>query len=187
MAPPSLPLGPTSPNLAEVCNKAFDYDYKEIAEVVGRSAATCRQLVARARRKMSGVEPVEQPARAKHHPLVTAFWEATRKGDMENLLRLFPEEIEVHTDGGGKIPAAINVIKGADRAARFFAGLTRKRGRSREPCLLLRWINGSPCFLSVEKDGILQTTALSIRDGQINAVWIVRNPEKLQHLREPTL
>ncbi|TMV73279.1 sigma-70 family RNA polymerase sigma factor, partial [Thioclava sp. BHET1] len=116
---------------AFILRDAFDYEYTEIAEVVGRSAVACRQLVTRARRKMSGAEAVAQPSRARDHPLVTAFWEATRKGDMENLLRLFSEDIEVHTDGGGKVPAAINVIRGADKAARFFAGLTRKWGSSR--------------------------------------------------------
>ncbi|MFU1479463.1 RNA polymerase sigma factor SigJ, partial [Roseovarius sp. C7] len=148
----------------------------------GKSDTACRQLVSRARRKLAGAEPVEPSPRAMNHPLVAAFWEASRQGDMDRLLALFADDIEVHTDGGGKVPAALNVLKGPRNAARLFAGLARKRCSPVGPCPPLRWVNGSPGFVSVES-GILQATALSIRSGRIRAVWIVRNPEKLKHIR----
>lgn len=168
---------------AFILRDAFDYSFGEIAMLLGKSDTACRQLVSRARRKLAGAEPTDPPSRALSHPLVAAFWEASRQGDMDRLLALFADDIEVHTDGGGKVPAALNVLKGPRNAARLFAGLARKRSSPVGPCPALRWINGSPGFVSVE-NGILQTTALSIRSGRIRAVWIVRNPEKLEHIRE---
>ena len=178
-----LTLDTLSPEMraAFILREAFDYAFDEIATFLGKSESACRQLVSRARRKLAGAEPVDPPSSSLDHPLVTAFWEASRQGDMERLLSLFTDDIEVHTDGGGKVPAAINVLKGPRNAARLFVGLARKRTRPASPCPPLRWINGSPGFLSTENE-VFQTTALSIRNGRIAAIWIVRNPEKLQHV-----
>ncbi|WP_164876102.1 RNA polymerase sigma factor SigJ [Falsirhodobacter deserti] len=167
---------------AFILRDAFDYSFKEIAVLIGKSPTACRQLVSRARRKLAGAEPPDPPSKETHHPLVAAFWEASRQGDMDRLLSLFANDIEVHTDGGGKVPAAINILNGSRNAARLFAGLARKRTLPAGPCPPLRWINGSPGFISLES-GILQTTALSIRSGRIETIWIVRNPEKLKHVR----
>lgn len=167
---------------AFILRDAFDYSFDEIAALLGKTDAACRQLVSRARRRLAGAEPADPPDTAMNHPLVTAFWEASRQGDMDRLLALFADDIEVHTDGGGKVPAAINVLTGPCKAARLFAGLARKRTGPAGPCPQIRRINGSPGFVSTER-GILQTTALSIRGGRIRAIWIVRNPEKLGHVR----
>ena len=167
---------------AFILRDAFDYSFEEIAALVGKSPVACRQLVSRARRRLAGAAPADPPSRDADHPLVAAFWEASRQGDMGRLLALFAEDIEVRTDGGGKVPAALNVLTGRHKAARLFVGLARKRTRPAGPCPPCRAINGSPGFVSVE-GGILQTTALSIRGGRIGAIWIVRNPEKLRHLR----
>ncbi|WP_422027353.1 RNA polymerase sigma factor SigJ [Roseovarius sp.] len=161
---------------------AFDYEFEEIAPVVGRTPATCRQLVSRARKRLAGAEPPEAASLDAARPIITAFWEASREGDMQRLLEIFAEDIAVHTDGGGKVPAAINVLSGARRAAGLFVGLARKRQLPQRPCPPLRRINGAPGFISVDPAGVVQTTAVSLRNGRIAALWIVRNPDKLRHL-----
>lgn len=163
---------------------AFDYGFDEIGVVLGRSEAACRQLVSRARKRLIGVEPTAPRPLAETAPIVTAFWRASREGDMQALLDLFAEEIEVHTDGGGKVMAAINVLEGRRRAAQLFAGLARKWPMPARPCPPLRRINGAPGFISTERGGIRQTTTLEIREGRITAIWIMRNPDKLRHLPE---
>ncbi|WP_414897541.1 RNA polymerase sigma factor SigJ [Rhodovulum sp. YEN HP10] len=167
---------------AFILRDAFDYSFEEIGLLVDKTPTACRQLVSRARRRLAGAEPADPPSSETVHPLVTAFWVASRQGDMDRLLALFAEDIEVHTDGGGRVKAAINVLNGSRNAARLFAGLARKRRFPAGPCPPLRWINGSPGFVSVEGD-VLQTTALSIRRGRIEAIWIMRNPDKLKHVR----
>lgn len=163
---------------------AFDHSYTEIAQVIGKTPASCRQLVSRARKKLAGAEsvPVTRPENAA--PIATAFWHAATTGDMQALLDLFTDEIEVHTDGGGKVPAAINVLHGRRRAVGLFCGLARKRPLPPPPPPPLSWINGTPGFVTLEAGNVLQTTALGLRGDRIAAIWIVRNPEKLLHLKE---
>ncbi|MDD7970826.1 RNA polymerase sigma factor SigJ [Roseinatronobacter alkalisoli] len=161
---------------------AFDYSFDEIAAVVGRTPATCRQLVSRARKRMAGADPGPVLPPEQSAPIVAAFWHAARTGDMQALTDIFAEEIEVHTDGGGKVPAAINVLRGRRRAAGLFVGLARKRLLPPPPVPPLRLINGVPGFVTREPGNVLQTTAIGIRAGKIVAVWIVRNPDKLRHL-----
>nr|WP_285292880.1 RNA polymerase sigma factor SigJ [Aureimonas altamirensis] len=180
-----LTLETLSPEMraAFILRDVFDYSFDEIAAVVGRTPATSRQLVSRARRRLAGADMPVSPALPDAQPIVAAFWKASRAGDMQALLDLFTDEIEVHTDGGGKVPAAINVLKGPRRAAGFFAGLARKFPQPMTPCPPLGRINGAPGFVFIDAAGILQTTAFAIRDGRIAAIWTVRNPDKLRHVR----
>lgn len=179
-----LTLHSLSPEMraAFILRDAFDYDFEAIADIVGRTPATCRQLVSRARRRMAGAEPPARPPSAEATPILQAFWRASRQGDIQQLLDLFADEIEVHTDGGGRVRAALNVLHGKARAARFFAGLARKWPWSPAAGLKTCVVNGSPGFVARDHWGGLQTTAIDIVDGQIRAIWIVRNPEKLMHL-----
>ncbi|WP_138466981.1 RNA polymerase sigma factor SigJ [Poseidonocella sp. HB161398] len=177
-------LGPEM-RAAFLLRDAFDYGFDEIAAVVGRSPAACRQLVSRARRRLAGAEPVPRRPLAEDAPIVEAFWQASRSGDMQALLELFTAEIEVHADGGGRVPASLNVLHGRRRAAGLFAGLAKKRPRPLPPFPGLSRISGAPGFVTLEPGNVLQTTALGIRGGRIAAVWITRNPEKLGHLAMP--
>lgn len=182
-----LMLETLSPEMraAFILRDGFDYSFDEIADIVGRAPATCRQLVSRARRKLAGAAVPTGPALAEAQPIVAAFWKASREGDMQALLALFADEIEVHTDGGGKVPAAINVLRGPRRAAGFFAGLARKHPQSSTPCPRLRPINSAPGLVFIDGRGVFQTTAFSIRGGRIAAIWTVRNPDKLRHVPRP--
>jgi RNA polymerase sigma-70 factor, ECF subfamily len=83
------------------------------------------------------------------------------------------------TDGGGKRIAALNPIHGADKIARFFAGIVGKTPELDAWRTKPARINGLPGFLYAEPDGALQTAAFDIRDGRIAAVYVVLNPEKL--------
>lgn len=180
-----LTLDKLSPEMraAFILRDAFDFSFTEIATVVGRSPENCRQLVSRARRRIAGAEMPAQIPTQDAQQITQAFWQASRNGDMRALLDLFAEEVEIHTDGGGKVPAAMNVLKGRERAARFFVGLARKGLVRPQPVPPLRRINGSPGVVSIELGDVVQTTALDIRSGRIAAVWITRNPDKLRHLQ----
>ncbi|WDR01923.1 hypothetical protein PSQ19_14635 [Devosia algicola] len=117
--------------------------------------------------------------------MMTAFWQASRTGDMQALRDLFAEDIELHTDGGGEVVAAINILRGKRRAIGLFVGLARRSKYLLPPCPELCTINGAPGFVSLEPGGVLQTTAIDIAEGVIRAIWIVRNPKKLRHLKTP--
>ena len=78
--------------------------------------------------------------------------------------------------------AFLNPIVGLERVLRLYAGLHRKLS-DRPPRLVApTWIDGLPGYVSRERDGVLQTTALAIEDGRITAIYITRNPDKLRHV-----
>lgn len=161
---------------------AFDYSFEEIAKIVGRSPVTCRQLVSRARKKLAGAEPPAHISTEEALPITTAFWDASRTGNLDALLKLFAEDIEIHSDGGGRVPAAVNIVRHARRAAVLFVGISKKFSYPQLPCPPMHRINGAPGFVTSEAGNIVQTTSFEIRDGKIAAIWIVRNPDKLRHI-----
>jgi RNA polymerase sigma-70 factor (ECF subfamily) len=119
---------------ALLLHDVFDFSFKEVAGALGRSQAACRQLAARARAHVRAARPrgATPPAGrsgeidTKHAQLLSAFVKAIRSGNLEALTRLLASDVRIVTDGGGKVPAALNVLRGADRAARFLIGVSRK-------------------------------------------------------------
>ena len=113
--------------------------------------------------------------------LVSAFLAATRSGDLNALMQLLANDVRVITDGGGKVAAALNVLKGADRAARFLVGAAPKGWRADFTQHVVT-INGLPGVIVAAPEGPVQTVAFEIEGDVIRALYVVRNPEKLRHL-----
>jgi RNA polymerase sigma-70 factor (ECF subfamily) len=174
---------------AFLLHDVFDFSFSEVAQSLERSEAACRQLAARARAHVRAVRPcgaVTPAARAgeiqaKHMQLMSAFVAATRSGDLDALMQMLASDVRVVTDGGGKVAAALNVLDGADRAARFLIGAARKGWRD-DFSLRFAPINGLPGVIVDAPEGPVQTAAFE-RDGdRIRAVYVVRNSDKLRHL-----
>jgi RNA polymerase sigma-70 factor (ECF subfamily) len=173
---------------AFLLHDVFDMDFAEIAATIERSESACRQLAKRAREHVR----IDMPPRHKVDPaearrFVEAFFKAAHEADPSALRMLLAQDVALHSDGGGKVRATLNAVFGLDRVARFFAGVTRKFGGPGNESRLIRpvLINGLPGYLSIEQGTTLQATALDIRDGQVHAIYVVRNPDKLRHLELP--
>ena len=166
-----------------ILHDLFETPFAEIAGLLGRREAACRKLATRARAHLGEVEPRQAVTEAEARRIAGAFLAASRDGDEAALRGLLAEDVVLRTDGGGIRPAALNPISGADRVGRFFAGLARKRAAPPSPLLHLGRVNALPGYVTLEPDGLPQTTALEIRDGRIAAIYIVRNPEKLGLVR----
>jgi RNA polymerase sigma-70 factor, ECF subfamily len=95
---------------------------------------------------------------------------------------MLAEDVEVHSDGGGLRPAALNVIAGRANVIALFTGLARKFGDGIPLVLHLGTINAAPGFATLEPDGLPQTVSLELEDGLIKRIFVMRNPEKLRHL-----
>jgi len=174
---------------AFLLHDVFDFSFHEVATTLGRSEAACRQLAARAREHVRAVRPrgtIAPPAlsdeiHAKHEQLISAFVTATRSGDLHGLTQLLASDVRVVADGGGKVAAALNVLDGADHAARFLIGATRKGWRE-DFTLRFATINGLPGVIVDSPEGAVQTAAFEIERDVIRALYVVRNPDKLRHL-----
>jgi RNA polymerase sigma-70 factor, ECF subfamily len=121
---------------------------------------------------------------AKHAQLMSAFVAATRSGDLNALTQLLASDVRVVTDGGGKVAAALNVLQGADRAARFLVEVTRKGWRE-DFTLRFASINGLPGVIVDSSAGPVQTAAFEIDGEVIRALYVVRNPDKLRRVPSP--
>jgi RNA polymerase sigma-70 factor (ECF subfamily) len=164
----------------------FDVALGDVAVALRREPAAVRQLAARARKHVQAARPRYTVEAAEGDRLARAFFAAARDGDTAALSALLAHDVEIHTDGGGKVLAFRNVIHGVDRALRLYAGVRRK---AVQPPTLLRTvtIDGLPGFVSIDRDQVLQTTALDIRDGRIVAIYIVKNPDKLAQIKRSLL
>ncbi len=177
---------------AFLLHDVFDFSFREVATALQRSEAACRQLAARARAHVRATRPrgATPPPRsggidAKHAQLMSAFAAATQSGDLNALIQLLANDVRVVTDGGGKVRAALNVIDGADRVAQFLVEATRKRPGSwwREDFTVrFATINGLPGLIVDAPEGPVQTAAFEIEGNVIQALYVVRNPDKLRHL-----
>jgi RNA polymerase sigma-70 factor (ECF subfamily) len=181
---------------AFLLHDVFDFSFAEVATALERGEAACRQLAARAREHVRAVRPrgvTASPTRpgeldAKHSQLLSAFVSATESGDLHALTQMLASDVRVVTDGGGKVSAALNVIEGADRAARFLVGAARKGARvwwRDDFTLRFTTINGLPGIIVQSPEGAVQTAAFEIEGGVVRALYIVRNLEKLRHLAAP--
>ena len=166
---------------AFLLHDVFDMPLTDVATTLGREPAAVRQLASRARKHVQHARPRFTVQAKEADRIARAFFTAARDGDAAALSALLARDVEIHSDGGGKVIAFRNVVRGIDRALRLFSGLRRKY-TSAPTLVRTATINGLPGYVSIDRGDVLQTTALDVRDGQIIAIYIVRNPDKLRHL-----
>jgi len=167
---------------AFLLHDVFGLEFDEVGASIGRDAAACRQLAARARVHVRETRPRFQLDKQHGLELANAFFTASRNGDMKALAALLAADVSTHSDGGGKRPAAMQPILGFDAVMKVQERLAVVFKHRRSTLVRVGFINGLPGFITLEGDGELQTTALDIEDGKIAAIYIVRNPDKLKHL-----
>ena len=176
---------------AFLLHDVFDCSFTEVARALNRTEAACRQLASRARTHVREARPLtavngssldcKDDATARHAELLEAFVNATRSGDTDALMSMLAEDARLVADGGGKVQAALKVIEGADRTARFLIGAVAK-GLPDGTKVRFGPINGLPGLIAYSPDGHVETVAFEIEDDRIRTIYSVRNPDKLKHL-----
>jgi RNA polymerase sigma-70 factor (ECF subfamily) len=167
---------------AFLLHDVFGLSFEEVAATIQRDAAACRQLAARARSHVREARPRFRVEKERGLELAEAFFTASRSGDMKTLGAMLAADVSVHADGGGKRPAANRPIIGFDAVMKMHEGLARLFQANGSKLLRIGFVNGLPGFVTLEADGEIQTTALDIEHGQVTAIYVVRNPDKLRHL-----
>lgn len=164
--------------------EVFDYDYPDISRIVGKSEANCRQIVRRAKASLpKTAEPAATPPDARASEVVQRFLAAARSGNVQELLAVLTEDATLYTDGGGRIAATGRPIVSADHVSRFFAGIRRKAKAPAEARLAR--INGQDGALILQNGRLDRTMVFELRGDRVAAIYMVRNPDKLQHLPNP--
>lgn len=166
---------------AFLLHDVFGESFEDIARSIDRDAAACRQLAARAREHVRS-ERRRYPVERDHGlAIAAAFFEASRAGDAGKLGALLAQDVRLHSDGGGKRPAAGRILAGAVEVLRGLSATFRLR-RGAPELIRQAFVNGLPGYVTREPDGMVQTTALLIEAGRIKAIYVMRNPDKLRHV-----
>lgn len=164
---------------ALILHDAFDCDYAEIAEMLNKNEAACRKLVSRARERVKADRPRYTVSKELHAEMMNRFAQAVATGDTSHMAKLFAKDIVFYSDGGGKVPAALNPVFGADRVTRLVQGLTRKMHERFEPQFHVTDINGQPSLVIMEGSDIYASMTVETDGDQITGIYVLRNPDKL--------
>jgi RNA polymerase sigma-70 factor, ECF subfamily len=165
-----------------VLRDVFGFSFVEVAAALGRSEAACRQLAVRARRHMDDGRPRFDADRKDRDELAERFFAAFTDGDVDQLRQFLAADVAIVGDTGGKAPQWGTGIYGAQNVARLLGALVAPfveiGGRIEQ-----HEVNGQPGAIFHDRDGkVINTWALDILDGQIQAIRTVSNPDKLGHV-----
>ncbi|GIZ50367.1 RNA polymerase sigma-70 factor [Noviherbaspirillum aridicola] len=170
---------------AFLLRQAFDQDYADIAGLLGKSEAACRQLVHRAQDKLRDARPRFAPAPDSHRALLAAFMQAAATADRDAMKALLAPDVAFVSDGGGKMPSFHRVLRGAARIAGVFWSLEHKYpGQVR---YRMARVNGEPGLLRYVDGRLESAQSFLIENGRISAVFVVRNPDKLTGVAQQSL
>lgn len=167
---------------AFLLREVFAYPYAEVAEVIGTSVDSTRHLVARARKHVQERRPRNLATRREREELAQRFFAAAGQGDLSALEELLAQDVVLHADGGGKVPAQKRPAHGRERVA-YLLSLGMSLMAERAMRVEITDVNGQPGGVAIDADGrLVAVIALDVADGQIQAIHSIANPDKLQHL-----
>ncbi len=164
-----------------VLREVFEYEYPELATVLGESEANCRQILHRARQHVTATRPRFKASQRQKSQLLEGFLQATKGGDLEGLVGLLASDVVLHSDGGGKAVGAPNLIRGAKNVARGALGTLQKL-MPKNLVFRLAQVNGEPGIVSYLEGKPFSVLTLVAGDRHIQAIYVVTNPDKLAHL-----
>jgi RNA polymerase sigma-70 factor (ECF subfamily) len=168
-------LGPEE-RAAFLLHEVFDYDYPEVAEILGKAEPACRQMIHRARARVRESRPRFSVAIESRERLLEKFLAAAGSGDRNAVMALLAEEVEYISDGGGKVVAALKVLRGPERIGRLYYCIARRFiGLSYR---LIR-VNGELGAVSMMGDHIHSILSFMTDGDRISGIYTIRNPDKL--------
>ena len=171
---------------AFILHDVFSLPFAQVAQTLGKSESACRQLAVRARNAIKSKRPSHRVKSEQHEKLLSQFVAAVGAGNTIELEKLLNADVVAYSDGGGMKAAALVPINGVDRVAKFFLGLKRKNERtSQQIRFTFAEINGLPGLLIYLNDQLDQTLSIEIEQGRIAAIYVVRNPLKLEQFLQP--
>jgi RNA polymerase sigma-70 factor, ECF subfamily len=159
--------------------EVFDYDYSEIAAIVGKSEANCRQVLHRAHQHLGQRRPRFDVSSEQQERITSQFLRASTDGDMQGLLNLLTDDIVLVGDGGGKAQAGLKPIHGADKVVRGFLGTLRKMPPTH---VGIEEINGQLAIVGYLKERPYGVALFDIEGERIRNIYTVVNPDKLHWL-----
>lgn len=161
--------------------EVFEYDYQEIAAIVEKSEANCRQLYSRAKRHIQARRPRFEASPTQQQRLLHSFIQALDEGSVDQVTELLAEDVQLWSDGGGKVVAATRPLAGREVVIRFLLGISNKRPAG--TTIATTELNGAPSLLIYVAEELIGVCNLLCTEDKIQEIRFVRNPDKLLHLQ----
>jgi RNA polymerase sigma-70 factor (ECF subfamily) len=162
--------------VAFILHDVFGYPFAEIAGIVGRTPAACRQLASSGRRRSRAAHRPAAPT-ARQSALVRDFGKAWQASDIAALVALLDPDAVITSDGGGQATAARHPVEGAGLVSRFLAGIA---ARAPDLTVAERTVNGQPGLIAQRGGTTVTVLAFGIEGDRITRIWAIRNPDKLR-------
>src|ERR1700683_1228425 len=163
--------------VAFVLHDVFRYSFAEVAEIVGRTPAACRQLAFSARRRIRASRAPATPA-AQRAGVIRAFKAAWEAKDIDALIGLLDPDATAIADGGGLAIAFLRPIEGAEQIARAWVEIANRAPS--DMTFLERTVNGQPGLVAQQGGVTVTVFAFDVAGDRIKHIWVIRNPEKLR-------
>jgi RNA polymerase sigma-70 factor (ECF subfamily) len=163
--------------VAFVLHDVFRYPFAEVAEIVGRTPAACRQLASSARRRIRAAQSPATP-RARQADIVRDFKAAWEAKDIDALIGLLDPDATATGDGGGLAITFLHPIEGSEQIARAWIEIANRA--SGTVTFLERTVNGEPGLVAQQDGETVTVFAFDVTGDRIKHIWVVRNPEKLR-------
>jgi RNA polymerase sigma-70 factor (ECF subfamily) len=166
---------------AFLLHEIFDYDYAEVAEIIGKSEAACRQLVSRAKKHLAAHRPRFKSSPEQHRQILEKFLQASQAGELDGLMQLLSEDVTLWTDGGGKVRgAATQPVRSREAVARFVLGSQRLAPEGFD--VEIADVNGQSALLARSAGSVFMVLTIETEAQRIRAIRLVANPDKLTDL-----
>lgn len=162
-----------------VLHDVYRFPFAEVADIVGRSPAACRQLATSARRRIRASQREEIPA-ARQADVVRDFRRAWEAQDIQALIALLDPAAIMIADGGGQVGTVLKPVEGREQIARYVIGIARI---APDLTILARTVNGRPGLVATRNGVAVTVAAFEVVNDQIARIWAMRNPEKLKPWR----
>jgi len=164
--------------VAFILHDVFRYPFAEVAGIVGRSPAACRQLASSARRRVRAAQPPAAGPAPRQAAVVHAFRLAWEAKDIHALVRLLDPDAIAVADGGGRAVTFVDPIAGGEQIARAWIEIARRAPAGMR--FMERTVNGQPGLVAEQDGRIVTVFAFEVARDHIKHIWVVRNPEKLR-------
>lgn len=165
---------------AFLLRQVFDEDYGDIAAALGRSEASCRQIVHRAVERVRQQQPRFEVSGDSHRELLGRFMQAAGAADRAGMKAMLAPDVTIVSDGGGKVKSFMRILRGAARAAGVYWSV--EHAFPRQVTYRMARINGAPGLLRYVDGSIESAQSFDFDDGRICAIYVVRNPDKLRNV-----
>jgi RNA polymerase sigma-70 factor, ECF subfamily len=165
-----------------ILREVLDYDYSAISQILNRSESNCRKVFSRVKNKFPMIkEEVEAPNNPKIDKIIQTFVLALHQGNIQKIEEFLRQDVTLYSDGGGKVYAALKPVYSKDLVVRFIRNLLSHNDKKQTVVKIVN-VNGATGLLVKGFDNVKMVICFHVKNDQIAEIYIVRNPEKLQHV-----